>query len=410
MTYLKSYDFEDGSIYESICDYPYISNVNLVKCKNKLVKDLFWDGAIYIIGKYISCFFDDVIKGYWCRDKIIFKLAISAHEYKGVYFFSRDEASYYLPDVIKYRKEINEVYSWLSEKNMLNMIFNLCINHFVFNWGDCESKGQMIAPYQFQMGKNQKLYYRDDCFYVNHNIIMSMGNTPIYDLHDFAHVVSTLCKPSLYGCYYHDLPENVTNNNFRKLISMYESSGCDSISDGFLYSKVTRKIYDDLEKTNDYNRIVDVIGERIANYLMGKSAIVIDDKKYKRNTEISFEELIILVINKLYESSASEVERFVLIRNDGSIDLSLFTPAERLIDLEANSQWLYAEARNTLRHRGHCEAYRKTLSMLSVSHRVNSALYDTVCGILDFNINDLRLGIAILKNTSQLKGYCHALS
>ncbi|MEE3652591.1 MULTISPECIES: hypothetical protein [unclassified Brenneria] len=401
MTYLKSYDFKEGSIYKSLCKNPYISDIKLVKEKNIIIKNIFWDGAIRVIEKYISCFFNEKIKKHWQNDKIIFRLALSSYEYGGVYFLSRHELETYRSQIIKYSEEINEVYNWFSEKKLLNITFNLCINYFVFNWGEAESKGQMIAPYQFQMSKNQKLYYRDDGFYINHNLVASLGDIPVYDLHDFAHVVSTLCKPSLYGCYYHDLPEKITNDVFRRLISIPHNEDNSPISDGFLYSKITRKLYDNIKRTNDYQKIADVIGERIANYLMGYDAIKIGERIYRRNMAIKPYELIILAINKLYESSASEVERFVIIRNDNSLDLSDTTAVERLLQLSQNSQWLYAEARNTLRHRGHCESYRRTLSMLAAEQKIDSYLYKIINGILDFNMNQLRLGISILKKAAQ---------
>ena len=70
-----------------------------------------------------------------------------------------------------------------------------------------------------------------------------------------------------------------------------------------------------------------------------------------------------LVQNKAYELTASEIEQRVFFRGrvkegEPKDELEGFDAWQRIETLAANRHWTYFEVRNTIKHRAHKEAYR----------------------------------------------------
>jgi len=386
---------------------PFLNQADRVLEHNNLIKTLFWQSWHESFEQHALPRLPQNLIALWHKSRGIFQLVFMSHRYGMIYFASRGEIKALLSFVRNKAREIDEVYQTLSDKRLLNSIYNHTINNFVFSWPSKVACAQMIAPNQFQLSKEQVLYYRDDAFFRHSAQINRLGDAMVYDLHDFAHLVSTLCKPSLYGCYYHDLSSKITNKQFRNIIALPSKRELDSqiVADGFVYTYLTRHLYDSLiaEQFKEPDELVEAIAEQLCNYYLAKCTLVSSEDRlaYKLSVPIETNQLVVLALNKLYEHSASEVERSVFIRAEHDSGLLDLSPATRLQTLAESSLWFYPEARNTIRHRAHTLAYIKTAKALIPKRPAEASILDKIIHLLAGNSEALRgiLELLSLKTT-----------
>ncbi|ALU43388.1 hypothetical protein [Pseudoalteromonas rubra] len=387
---------------------PFVNQADRVLKHNHFVKSLFWQSWHDCFEQHALPKLPEPIAKLWRHSREIFQLAFIAHRYGMIFFASRREVSARLATITTKSQQIDEVYQVLSQRQLLNTIYNLTINHFVFSWPSKAACAQMIAPNQFQLSKEQVLYYRDDAFYRHSEQVKRLGDEVVYDLHDFAHLVSTLCKPTLYGCYYHDLSAKITNKQFRNMISLPGKRDLDSqiVADGFVYTCLTRHLYDTLvtEPFTTPDDLVEAIAEQLSHYYLAEQTLTSaqDGKTYRLNAPIETGQLVILALNKLYEHSASEVEHSVFIRAEQDSGVLELSPSNRLQALAAPLKWLYPEARNTIRHRAHALSYIKTAKALIPMRPAEASILDQVVQLLGADPAALRTILELLSLNSTL--------
>ena len=307
---------------------PYLNDQSLVAEKAVVVNRYFWSLWEEVVQEYLLPKLPFKLSRLWPQEKVAFFLAFCSFRYGNIYFISRSELKLNLFFLKLYSSDINAIFKFIYKEKLFNKIYNLIINRFVFTWSDkCYPVEKMITQNQFQIGKFNNVYYRKGRFFSEIESIISLGDVAFYDLHDFSHVLSTICCPELYGCCYHELPDFVTNKIFRKLISKPKKikTEIDLYTDGFIYTDLSREIYDQCLKkaySIDDRNLIRTMALNIFEYLIAKRSLRVKDYKIgcKLNKAIPSYHLLILAINKLYENSASEVERFLFIRSD---DISL---------------------------------------------------------------------------------------
>lgn len=164
---------------------PFVNNRELVVKQNKLIKSIFWNIWKACFEEFTLSQLPKKYQTLWLQNQTPFELAFKAYRYGMIYFVSREELKEDLNNIQTFEPQINEIYSLLEDMQLFNYTFNLTVNRFVFEWPCKEACAQMIAPNQFQLSKEQVLYYRDDAFYRHTEQIHSLGDTTVYDLHDW---------------------------------------------------------------------------------------------------------------------------------------------------------------------------------------------------------------------------------
>ena len=129
------------------------------------------------------------------------------------------------------------------------------------------------------------------------------------------------------------------------------------------------------EKTHTYASLTDTLAEHVADYLMGRRELqhLTTGKMLRMKVPISAAQLAVLVQNKSYELSASEIEQRVFTRGgpvgDARDELDGLTASHRIRVLARCRRWKYFEVRNTIKHRAHRLAYQKVAErMLADKH------------------------------------------
>ncbi|KAI0426006.1 hypothetical protein F5Y09DRAFT_78941 [Xylaria sp. FL1042] len=203
-------------------------------------------------------------------------------------------------------------------------------------------------------------------------------SSPMWDLHDFAHLTCAALSQELYGNKYQDhllqLPKPLT--------ALIRSPGLHTatgplISDGLVFSELLTKLFTDTVAKNTwsghqqtYQDLCMELATALAEYYLAKRPLEHPStgRQLMLPEPISLTELAVLVQNKNYELPASEIEQRVFTRGGPSgagkdvlLGLSARRRAARLAE---STSWGYFEVRNTIKHRAHKEAYRMVCESL----------------------------------------------
>lgn len=194
--------------------------------------------------------------------------------------------------------------------------------------------------------------------------------TPMWDLHDLAHLsCATLCR-ELYGNKYQDHLVRLP----RRLTALVRSPGMRTAagpwaSDGLIFSELLTKLYtdavaEDTQQQQTYAGLMATLARALADYLLGERSLVHPStgRALRLSKPISATELAVLVQNKSYELPASEIEQRVFTRGGpAGVEedvLARLSARGRAAWLAQSRSWGYFEVRNTVKHRAHKEAYR----------------------------------------------------
>lgn len=197
--------------------------------------------------------------------------------------------------------------------------------------------------------------------------------TPMWDLHDLAHLsCATLCR-DLYGNKYQGHLVRLP----RRLTALVRSPGMRTAagpwaSDGLIFSELLTKLHTDAvaEDTQQqqqkltYAGLTAALARALADYLLGDRALEHQStgRALRLSRPVSAAELAVLVQNKSYELPASEIEQRVFTRGGppGAEEdvLGRLSARGRAAWLAQSRSWGYFEVRNTIKHRAHKEAYR----------------------------------------------------
>jgi hypothetical protein len=205
------------------------------------------------------------------------------------------------------------------------------------------------------------------------------NSSPIWDLHDFAHLSAASVAPNLYGSkYFTDLiklPSKLTA--LIRSPKMKTAEPDPMFSDGVVFSELLTPLFTSEieavqrgEKVHTYISLTNTLADHVANYLMGTRELqhLATGAMLRVKNPIRPIELATLVQNKNYELVASEIEQRVFTRGgpvgDSRDDLDKKSAFEKIEFLAGCRRWLYFEMRNTIKHRAHKLAYQKVAELM----------------------------------------------
>jgi len=197
------------------------------------------------------------------------------------------------------------------------------------------------------------------------------ASTPLYDLHDFAHLTTATLCPRLYGNKYFDCLFHLPNH-FRRLI---QSPGLRTEyavprSDGLIFSELLTTLFRQLSDEGLSNaELVARLAQEVCAYLMNDRALLQPStgRRVTAGNPLTVEELAVLSQNKAYELPASEVEQQLFTRSgvDELDRLGGLSVPETVKQIARTArEWRYYERRNVLKHRAQKAAYEMYAKML----------------------------------------------
>ncbi|KAM5496332.1 hypothetical protein McanMca71_007882 [Microsporum canis] len=222
-------------------------------------------------------------------------------------------------------------------------------------------------------------------------------SSAIWDLHDFAHLSAASLSPELFGSKYFshltNLPRNLTA--LIRSPKMKTSDPTPRSSDGVIFGELLTPLFTtEMEavqrgtKAHTYSSLTDALAERIADYLMGRCELrhLTSGQMLRMKLPITAMQLAVLLQNKFYELTASEIEQRVFTRGgpvgDSKDELDGLTMRERIEALAKCRRWLYFEVRNTIKHRAHKLAYEKVAERMLADCIQESVLDDNLLELI----------------------------
>lgn len=320
----------------------------------------------------------------------LWKAGVSMHKYGVVYLASRSECRHeFLLAIEKHPDAFYAIDAFLSSDANVIRAINYGVHRFVNSATiTVDHPGRLIPPRAISALGPHHIAVRPQDF-SGDGVDMLDVTSAVWDLHDFAHLTAASLAPELFGNKYFShlvqLPPRLTA--LIRSPGMVTAEPKPRCSDGVVFSEFLTNLFtaevDAVqrgEKTHTYMSLTETMAGSVAEYLLG-------DRELRHNTTgqmiamkepITAAQLAVLVQNKAYELTASEIEQRVMTRGgpagDPRDELDSLTPSDRIRFLARCRRWLYFEVRNTMKHRAHKLAYRKVAErMLTEAERNRNA-------------------------------------
>ena len=322
------------------------------------------------------------------QHELLWKAAVSAQKYGVVYLASRWECrEEYLPAVDANLDLFTEVKNFLSQNNNAIRAINFGVHRLVkSSTFTVDYQTRLIPPNTISaIGLNHIAVRAKD--FDDESLLALENASPMWDLHDFAHLSAASVSPNLYGSKYFThlikLPSKLTA--LIRSPKMKTAQPNPLFSDGVVFSELLTPLFTSeieavqrAEKTHTYMSLTDTLANHVADYLMGRHELqhLTTCEMLRVKNPISAVELATLVQNKPYELVASEIEQRVFTRGgpagDSRDELDRLTVFERIQFLAGCRRWLYFEMRNTIKHRAHKLAYQKVAERMLAADNEDS--------------------------------------
>ncbi|RYP26367.1 hypothetical protein DL767_008071 [Monosporascus sp. MG133] len=316
----------------------------------------------------------------------LWRAVLLAQHYGAIYFMSRSEArSKYYPLISQHPATVDAIDSFLGSHNASGTrIINYAVHAYITRGGlRVDYATSCVPPNAISAVGPRHVVVRAEDFPHRPASDVLASSSPMWDLHDFAHLsCATLC-PELYGNKYQahliQLPKPLT--------ALIRSPGMRSatgpkISDGLVFSELLTKLFSDAvaqgppldmqqqHRQQTYAGLTAKLARALVEYLLGKRCLEHPStgRMLSLPEPISPIQLAVLVQNKSYELPASEIEQRVFTRGGlvGAKEdvLQNLTARERAAWLAESRTWGFFEVRNTIKHRAHKEAYKLLCDVL----------------------------------------------
>ena len=305
----------------------------------------------------------------------LWKAIISVQKYGVIYLCSRAEARTFHPLYLAERSLAAQIDLFLREDCNFHRAVNYAVHRFINKeTNKVVYPTKLVPPNAISSIGFRHFAVREKDFTRTSSEAMLDDTSVLWDLHDFAHQTTASISPTLYGSKYFShlriLPARAT--------ALIRSPGFRTaekgpkISDGLVFSELLTGLYTaEVEKSlgtsgqHTYASLERTLATAVADYLLGKRSLLHPStgKMLQVDSKISIPELAVLVQNKAYELTASEIEQRVFTRGgpegDGRDMLDTLDAGQRLETLATSRKWIYFEVRNTVKHRAHKAAYRQ---------------------------------------------------
>ncbi|KAI1314156.1 hypothetical protein F5Y03DRAFT_336277 [Xylaria venustula] len=334
----------------------------------------------------------------------LWRAAILTQYYGVIYFMSRSEArSRYHPLMSQSPDALDIIDSFLRSHDAAGIrAINYAVHAFVTRGNlRVDHATSCISPNAIAAVGPRHVVVRSIDFDSRSASDALACSSPLWDLHDFAHLTCATLSEELYGNKYQDhliqLPKPLT-----ALIRSpgFRTATGPMISDGLVFSELLTKLFTDTVTKNrqnaqeeeTYRSVCTELATALSEYYLAKRSLEHPStgRKLSLLEPISPTQLAVLVQNKSYELPASEIEQRVFTRGGpvgAKEDVLLgFTARERAAWLAESTNWTYFEVRNTIKHRAHKEAYSMVCEVLMkrVTDEGNKSLLAQIRESLDY--------------------------
>jgi hypothetical protein len=325
----------------------------------------------------------------------VWKAAISVQKYGVLYLAARWECQeLFLTTVESNQHLFTEVIAFLSHNDNAVRAINYGVHQLVKSSSfTVDYQTRLVPPNAISAIGVSHIAVRAKDF-ERESICMLDSSSPIWDLHDFAHLSAASVSPNLYGSKYFThlvkLPSKLTA--LIRSPKMKTAEPDPPYSDGVVFSELLTPLFtSEIEavqrgaKVHTYMSLAHTLADYVADYLMGRRELrhLTTGRMLRVKRPIYAVELATLVQNKNYELVASEIEQRVFTRGgpagESRDELDRLSPFERITFLAGCRRWLYFEMRNTIKHRAHKLAYQKVAErMLAAEDGVKITASDCV--------------------------------
>ncbi|OAF55942.1 hypothetical protein VC83_08007 [Pseudogymnoascus destructans] len=328
------------------------------------------------------------------KHQTLWRAGVSIHKYGVVYLASRCECrDEFLPGIENKGDDFNAIATFLSSNSNVIRAVNYGVHRFINSLSiTVEQHGRLIPPKAISALGPYHVAVRPQDFAADSKSLLDAVSL-LWDLHDFAHLTAASLAPELYGNKYfshlvHLPPQLTALIRSPRMRPAEPELRC---SDGVVFSEFMTILYTEEvdavqrgDKTHTYASITDTMAESVARYLRGEIELRHETtgQMIAMKEPITDMQLAVLVQNKAYELTTSEIEQRVMTRGGLAGDLrdeiDCLPLGERIRFLAQCRKWLYFEVRNTIKHRAQKMAYRKVAEdMLAESVRDPAARYNT---------------------------------
>ncbi|EFR00364.1 hypothetical protein MGYG_03366 [Nannizzia gypsea CBS 118893] len=338
------------------------------------------------------------------QNNALWRAAVSIHKYGVIYLATRSDCREEFLRIVKSNPKLfDEIDVFLSADQNATRAINYGVHRLVNSGTLTVSHETYLVPPRAisSIGINHVVVRASD--FEGDSICLLDEPSAVWDLHDFAHLTAASLSPELFGSKYFShltkLPRKLTALiRSPKMKTANPSPRC---SDGVIFSELLTPLFAaEVEaarrgsKAHTYLSLTEILANKLADYLMGRCKLqhLSSGKMLSMEDEpITAVQLAVLLQNKSYELTASEIEQRVLTRGgpvgDTNDDLDNLTGAKRIEALARCRRWRYFEVRNTIKHRAHKLAYKKVAERMmadctqSVSDK---ALLECILDVIDY--------------------------
>lgn len=308
------------------------------------------------------------------------EVALRTFRYGVIYFLTRRDAETLLPFSRTYSAEIDAIGKFLAEDGRANAIFNQAVARFV---GSSQRhrviSNDFAPPNGFLSLDTHTLAIREGDFPICSPADVFDRRDALFDLHDLSHFVCACLSPTLYGGKHFngmnrlppDLLDMVLSPDFRSANALPHT-------DRLVFSELLNPLFDAIDfRQVPEDTVVDSLADSIVGYLAFERGVFHPTSGATiQALPVTARQLAVLAQHKTYELPASEMEQHLFTRGgaDHPDVLAVLSPAERVEYIaDLTRARTYHEARNTLKHRAHKEAYRRAVIELMKRSTAGSA-------------------------------------
>ncbi|KAI3340201.1 hypothetical protein F4824DRAFT_497784 [Ustulina deusta] len=309
---------------------------------------------------------------------------ILAQRYGVIYFMSRSEARLkYYPLMAQNPTASDVIDDFLRSHNSAGVrIINYAVHAYVTRGGlRVDYATSCVPPNAISaVGPRHVVVRAVDFDHRSASDVLAFSS-PMWDLHDLAHLSCATLSQELYGNKYQGhllrLPKSLTA--LIRSPGMRTATG-PKFSDGLVFSELLTQMFTDIvigsahhphqQHQQTYKDVCTKLASALAEYYLGRRSLehLSTGRILSPQEPISATQLAVLAQNKNYELPASEIEQRIFTRGGpvgAQEDVLLrLTARERIAWLAESRSWGYFEARNTIKHRAHKEAYRIVCKVL----------------------------------------------
>ncbi|KAK2873576.1 hypothetical protein FQN49_002263 [Arthroderma sp. PD_2] len=314
------------------------------------------------------------------QHEALWRAAVSVHKYGVIYLATRSDCREEYLGIVKSNPNLfNEISTFLSTDGNAIRAINYG-DHRLINSGTLtvDHDTYMIPPRAISSIGINHVAVRASDFEGDSSSLLDQSSA-MWDLHDFAHLTAASFSPEIFGSKYFShltrLPRKLTAPvRSPRMMTADPTPRC---SDGVIFSELlTPLLTAEMEaveagsKTHTYSSLTDTLADRIADYLMGTCELphLTSGRMLGMKDPITAVELAVLMQNKSYELTDSEIEQRVFTRGGpiGNVkdELDGLTMSQRIEALARCRRWLYFEVRNTIKHRAQKLAYKRVAEQM----------------------------------------------